>query len=60
MNAVARSTSGLNVPGRLAHRWMLAPVSAVLMTLLTWGLFGQLMPLELPQRVIAELAVRRL
>jgi hypothetical protein len=38
-----------------ARRWVLAPVSAVLMTLLTWGVFGQLMSLQLPQGVIAQL-----
>ncbi|HEY7088235.1 MAG TPA: tripartite tricarboxylate transporter permease [Tepidisphaeraceae bacterium] len=40
-----------------ARRWVLGPVSAVLMTSLTWGLFGQLMSLQLPQGVIAELVV---
>ncbi|HEY7299731.1 MAG TPA: tripartite tricarboxylate transporter permease [Xanthobacteraceae bacterium] len=37
-----------------ARRWVLGPVSAVLMTLLTWGLFGQLMSLELPQGIVTE------
>ena len=38
--------------GVLKRRWMLGLVSAVLMTGLTWGLFGQLIGLPLPVGII--------
>lgn len=35
-------------------RWLLGLVSAVAMTALTWGLFGQLISLELPSGLVAQ------
>lgn len=37
------------------RRWVLAIVSAVLMTFVTWGLFGQIMSFPLPQGIIPGL-----
>jgi Tripartite tricarboxylate transporter TctB family len=46
--------------GLRGNRWLLGLASAVLMTVVTWGLFGQLMELELPQGLITEFFLRSL
>ena len=40
--------------GLRARRWWLGLISAVMMTLITWGLFGQLIALHLPVGVLTR------
>jgi Tripartite tricarboxylate transporter TctB family len=40
--------------GLRAGRWLLGLSSAVVMTIVTWGLFGQLISLELPTGILFE------
>ena len=40
--------------GLRGQRWLLGLVSAVVMTLVTWGLFGQLIALDLPVGILTR------
>jgi len=40
--------------GLRGRRWLLGLVSAVVMTLVTWGLFGQLIALDLPVGILTR------
>jgi Tripartite tricarboxylate transporter TctB family len=44
--------------GVRGRRWLLGLVSAVVMTILTWGLFGQLISLQLPEGLVTEYFLR--
>jgi len=44
--------------GLRAQRWRLGFASAIVMTLITWGLFGQLIALHLPVGVVPQLLMR--
>jgi Tripartite tricarboxylate transporter TctB family len=44
--------------GVRGKRWLLGLISAVLMTILSWGLFGQLISLQLPQGLLTEYFLR--
>ncbi len=46
--------------GVRGKRWLLGLISAVLMTVLSWGLFGQLISLQLPQGLLTEYVLRLL
>jgi hypothetical protein len=41
--------------GLRAQRWRLGLISALVMTFVTWGLFGQLIALELPDGILTRL-----
>jgi hypothetical protein len=44
--------------GLRGRRWLLGLVSAVVMTLVTWGLFGQLIALDLPVGIVTRFVLQ--